>query len=276
MSNDSSSNEHFGLALSGGGMRGIAHIGLLRMLEEHHLEPSVIAGTSAGALIGAMYASGVRTEQMLDFFRETELLDISRFSFLKPGLFDLVKYEVDFQQILGHDDFATLKKQLIVVASDILAGEMVVINSGSVIKAILASAAFPGVFTPIDYDQRMLVDGGLFNNLPADLIRDRCRVIVGMDVNPILRVSRETVHSTVSVLRRASELMIRKQSLEARKYCDVFISPPELGKLDTFNQKQLDEAFEIGYAAAQQHIEAILECLDKREPGFWKRMFWGQ
>lgn len=262
-----------GLALSGGGMRGIAHIGLLQALEDHGIEADIIAGTSAGALVGSMYAAGMSAASILDFFRENELLDLSRFTFLKPGLLDLDRYVPDFEKLFPRDDFSALKRNLIVVSSDILAGEMVVINSGSVIQAILASAAFPGVFAPIDTGQQILVDGGLFNNLPADLIRDRCKVVVGMNVNPILRIEKKDVHSTVSVLRRVSELMIRRQSIEAKKFCDVFISPNELGKVDTFNQKQLEASYEIGYAAAQKEIGTIISLLDQSNPGFWKRLF---
>lgn len=267
------SRQQLGIALSGGGMRGIAHIGLLKVFEEHQIEAQVVAGTSAGALVGAMYASGLQADEMLSFFRENELLDISRFTFMKPGLFDLDRYFPDFRKLFDEDDFSSLRKQLLVVASDILAGEMVVFTKGSIVRAILASAAFPGVFSPIDTGDRVLVDGGLFNNLPADLIRDKCRIVVGMDVNPILRVNKKDVHSTVSLLKRVSELMIRKQSLVARNFCDVYISPPELGQLDTFNQKQLDQAFEIGYKAGLEQIEFIKQLLDQKTAGFWDRLF---
>lgn len=246
-----------GLALSGGGVRGIAHIGLLKVLQEEGIEPQVISGASAGAIVGALYAAGMSCEDMLQFFRDTELFDLSKFTPWKPGLLDLEKFEPEFADFFPKDSFEELDKKLIVVASDILAGEMVTFTSGSLVKAVLASAAFPGIFTPLRMDDRILVDGGVFNNLPAELLRDECEVVIGMDVNPIVPVKEKEVDSTMEILQRVMVLMIRKQSLEARKYCDIFLSPSQLTEVSTFGQKQLDRAYEIGYNAARNKVEEI-------------------
>ena len=109
-----------GLVLSGGGMRGAAHIGAIKALEEHGIFPTHIAGTSAGAIVGALYAYGYDWEDILKFFRGINILDIKKFALNKPGFIDAEKFYPGFKTYLKNDDFSFLKKQLIITATNIL------------------------------------------------------------------------------------------------------------------------------------------------------------
>ncbi len=134
------------LTLSGGGYRGIAHIGVLKALEEAGVRPEAIAGTSAGSVIGALYAYGISTADMLEFFKSIQLLSFGNYAFGKPGWVDPESFYDRFLEILPEDDFSALKIPLQVTATNILTGELKVFTKGPLIRTILASAAFPGFF----------------------------------------------------------------------------------------------------------------------------------
>lgn len=156
-----------GLVLSGGGMRGAAHIGAIKALEEHGIVPTHIAGTSAGAVVGALYAYGHSCEDMLTFLKGINILDIKKYALNKPGLIDAEKFYPGFKTYLKHDDFGFLKKQLTITATNILNGKLEVFRTGELIRPILASAAIPGIFAPVKINDSYYVDGGTLNNFPV-------------------------------------------------------------------------------------------------------------
>lgn len=160
-----------GLVLSGGGTRGIAHIGVLKALEEHNINITHIAGTSAGAIVGALFAAGHSWTTILKFFKEVPIFDFKRYAYNKPGFIDTNKFYKDLFSFFIEDDFKCLKKQLYIPAINLIAGTERIFNEKELIKPILASAAFPGLFTPVIIDNIPYVDGGVLNNFPVDLIK---------------------------------------------------------------------------------------------------------
>jgi len=204
-----------GLTLSGGGVRGAAHVGLLQFLEENDIEIDIIAGTSAGAIVGALYAAGNSPQTILEVFKQVRLFDFSNFTWAKPGLLDSDRFESIFEPYIRKNDFQELQKELYMVACDVLKGEEVVFSKGPVIRAVLASSSFPGVFTPVKINDDLYVDGGVFNNFPADLIRDKCDFIIGMNVNPLNTIEEKDLTSTYALMMRdahAKELGIESIS----------------------------------------------------------------
>lgn len=155
-----------GLILSGGGARGFAHIGVLRVLEEAGIVPDVIAGTSMGAIIGAFYASGLTPQEITDLATHTGLRDIIDFSMM-GGVLKGDRLATFLAEHLPHD-FSALKVPLAVTTTDIETGEQVIITDGDLVTAVRASSSFPGAFEPIAYRGRVLADGGIVNNLPVD------------------------------------------------------------------------------------------------------------
>ena len=151
---------NIGLVLSGGGMRGIAHVGAIKALEEFGIFPTHIAGSSAGAIVGALYAYGYDSNAILDFFKSVQLFDITKYALGKPGFIDAEKFYPVFKNLIKTDNFSALQRQLSVTATNILNGNLTIFTSGELIKPVLASAAFPGVFAPVKIKKSYYIDGG--------------------------------------------------------------------------------------------------------------------
>ena len=164
-----------GIALGSGAARGLAHIGVLKVLEKADIPINMITGTSMGAFIGAMYAAGVPVAQMEQVALEIDWLNMARL--LAPvmptsGLSDGKKLVAFMAEIMPARDFKDLRLPLAVTATDINTGEAIIIKQGDLLEALRASLAFPGIFSPVRFGQRFLVDGGLCNPLPTDAARN--------------------------------------------------------------------------------------------------------
>jgi NTE family protein len=245
---------HIGLALSGGGFRGIAHIGVIKALEEHQISPDYIAGTSAGAIVGALYANGKSSQEILDFFKSVDIFSFNNFTMYKPGFIDTEKLYDSFKEILGSDNFSVLKKRLFITATNILEGTLQIFSEGELIRPILASAAFPAVFTPIQIGEEHYIDGGTLNNFPVDLISDYCEKIIGVYVNPFEKMSIQDLKHSYNVLERAYKIRSAHDSISKFKDCDLIICPKELKKVGTFSVKDMDAVFDLGYQAAKTQL----------------------
>lgn len=250
------------LTLSGGGYRGIAHIGVLKALEEAGIRPEAIAGTSAGSVIGALYAYGVSTSDMLKFFKSIQLLSFGNYAFGKPGWVDPESFYDRFLKILPEDDFSALKIPLQVTATNILTGELKVFAKGPLIRAILASAAFPGFFAPVEIGKGYYVDGGVLNNFPADLLRDQADFLIGVYVNPFEPADKSKIKHSFSVLERVLKIKTASDSIRKFPLCDILVYPKELSRFSTFLENDLDTIFELGYQEAKACLD---EASDKIE-----------
>ena len=166
----------FGVALGGGSARGYAHIGALASLERHGLAPRVIAGTSFGAVIGALYATGRGLPSLIDEATKLRRRDvfphIADFGLHKAALFDGLRLEAYFDRLLEGRSFEDLERELVVVTTDIDSGERVLIRSGGLALALRASASMPGIFAPVEIEGRRLIDGGIGSPVPLDTLDD--------------------------------------------------------------------------------------------------------
>ncbi len=244
-----------GLVLSGGGFRGLAHVGILKAMEERNIEPTHIAGTSAGAIVGALFASGMNWKEIRHFFKTVDLFSVKRLAHMKPGIVDSEKFYDDFTKFIKEDSFEALKIPLFITATNILEGSLKVFSSGSLIKPILASAAFPGMFTPVEIEQQFYVDGGVLNNFPVELLTQHCDTIIGAYVNPFLKVSIKDLKHSYNVLERANQIRAAKNSIEKFKDCNIVISPKDLIHHGTFTVKDVDTVVELGYKAAVHALD---------------------
>ncbi|WP_034923754.1 patatin-like phospholipase family protein [Gillisia sp. CAL575] len=244
-----------GLVLSGGGARGVAHIGVLKALEEYGVEITHISGTSAGAIVGAMFAAGNSWQDIFIFFKEISVFNYRRYAINKPGFIDTLKFYKDFEGIFKEDNFAFLEKELFVTATNLIDGKIKIFNKGELIKPILASASFPGIFTPIPIKKGVYVDGGLLNNFPVEPLRPLCNQIIGVFVNPLETIKIGDLIHSYQILNRSLQISLGNQSLHKFKDCDFVISPTGLTKFRIFDLKTLDAIFEIGYRAAVEALE---------------------
>ncbi|MGB5360584.1 MAG: patatin-like phospholipase family protein [Eudoraea sp.] len=254
-----------GLVLSGGGFRGIAHIGVIKALNEYGFEITHIAGTSAGAIIGAMYAGGLDWKQILQFIKKINIFSINNYAVGKPGFVDTEKFYKQFSVFFPDDNFKSLKIPLFITATNILDGSLKVFTEGELIRPILASAAFPGVFTPLKIADEYYVDGGALNNFPVDLIKNYCDQIIGVYVNPFLKIGIEQLKHSFNVLERAYKIRSAKDSLSKFGDCHLIISPEDLINHSTFSITDVDAVFELGYKAAITAIENPDNILESKK-----------
>ncbi len=245
-----------GLALSGGGARGIAHIGVLKALEEAGIVPDIVAGTSAGAIIGALFAAGKSIEEMLDFVRQGSLYKLYQFRLPTSGLTSLAYLRKILSGALTERTIEDLPKQLFITVSNLTQGEVEVKTQGELIPAISASCAIPLVFRPIKIEGQTYVDGGLFMNLPAQPIRFLCDQLIGVNVMPIGEVEAKSVESVIGIASRCFELGISVNSEQSRSMCDLLIEPEDVSRYNIFQFGKVDELFEIGYEAGKKAILA--------------------
>ena len=157
-----------GLALSGGGTRGFAHIGVLKAFEEERIKFDCVTGTSIGSLIGAMYCANIGIEQMIEESRLVTRRDLVGRFWINSDSANIAKVA---NRLLQDKTFEELSTPFAAVAVDLVDGQEVVLNSGNLAQAISASCAVPALFKPVEIDGMTLVDGGLFNNMPADVCR---------------------------------------------------------------------------------------------------------
>ncbi len=244
-----------GLVLSGGEVRGIAHIGAIKALEEHTIHITHIAGTSAGAIVGALYAGGHGWEAILDFFKTTQLFSFGNYALNKPGFVDPEKFYDRFLNYFPKDDFEGLKKPLYITATNILDGTLKIFHHGELIRPILASASFPGVFAPIKIGDGYYVDGGVLNNFPSDLIEKHCDRLLGVYVNPFEKVKIDGLKHSYTVLERVLKIMMAKESLEKFADCKLVVYPKDLTNYSTFSLKDMDTIFEVGYKATNEALK---------------------
>lgn len=246
-----------GLVLSGGGIRGMAHIGLLKALKEHNIEPDQIAGSSVGALVGALYANGNSTDDMLQFFRDTPLFQYSFFAIGKPGLIDTAKYYGIFKSYLPEDSFKALEKKLYVVATDMLKGEEIVFESGELINPLLASAALTPVFSPVEINGILYADGGVMNNFPKEYLDSKCDFIIGSNVSIVGELQKKDLKNALQLAGRVTTLMIYASCKQKLNECDLFIEPKELESIGVFDKKGIERAYNLGYEYASRALEKL-------------------
>jgi len=250
-------DKSIGLVLSGGGVRGMAHIGLIKAMRENNVEADMVAGTSIGALVGALYANNNTAEEMLTFFRETPIFQYSFFTINKPGFIDTERYVNIFEKYFPKNSFESLKKPLFVVATDLLSGKERVFDRGSLIKPLLASAALPPVFSPVDIDDVLYADGGIMNNFPKEYIETRTSFVIGSNVSITAPMQKKDLRNSIQLTGRVTSLMIHASNDEKLRECDLYIEPEELDKIGVLDKKGIENAFNIGYEHGSRAMEKM-------------------
>ena len=246
----STKNMRIGLVLSGGGIRGMAHLGLIRALEEYDLNISVVSGTSVGAVVGALYCNGRSVEEMLDFFRATPLFKYNYMTWNKPGLVDTDRYFKIFKEGIGTDRFEELQIPLYVMATNLEKGKTEVFHQGDLIPPIMASAALPPYFSPVRIKDQLYADGGVMNNFPTEPLENKVDYIIGSNVIIVRDVSSREIRSSLQLTQRTTSLMMYALNKPKLSACDLLFEPKELEGIRVLDKKQLETAYQIGYAHA--------------------------
>src|SRR3984893_12344659 len=213
-----------GVALGGGFARGIAHIGVLRVLEEHEIPIDFIAGTSVGALIAAGYASGTPLDEMARQGSGTRFKDFGRWTLSRMGMASNDRLEDFLHRFTTAKYFNQLKIPLCIVATDLLKGESVHFTRGEIVPALRASCAYPGLFLPVEHQGHYLVDGFLTEQVPAPAARELgAEMVISVHLEPGLLDTKP--RNTIEVISRSFSIIQKMANQPWRAATDVLIEP---------------------------------------------------
>lgn len=252
-----------GLCLSGGGARGIAHIGVLKALEEHNIFPQFISGASAGAIVGSLYASGKSMDEIIKIVNDANLFKIFRFGSLMGGLAKLSYLREVLQKELPNHCFEALPSKLFICVSNINKGKWVILKEGNIIDAVVASSSIPLVFEPVEIRGELYVDGGLLNNFPIEPLMIECDMIIGVNVMP--NVVKRDISGLRSIAERCVDLVVWNNTETRASQCDVLINLEGVEEYGFFDFQKAEEIIELGYQETIKMIPEINERITELE-----------
>lgn len=274
-----------GLALGGGGVRGLAHIPALQILDELDLRPDRVAGTSMGAIIGALYASGRSGKDILNLVnrhiisRHDRLPDVlaKKSELLKwlgaitpdlrhGGLLRADGFLAFLIEEIGVTRFEDLPTPLTVVATDFWTGQQVLINQGELLPAVKASMAIPGVFTPVTIGDQVLVDGGVVNNVPFDILAAPCDRVIAIDVGPTREPGSHLVPTVIESLLGMFDIMCDQQTQRklARTPPTLYVHP-ELRDVTPLEFNKIESVLDQAEPAMRRFRESLRALISGTE-----------
>lgn len=244
--------KNIGLALGGGAVFGAAHVGVLRAIEEKKIEISYISGTSIGALVAALWAFGIGWEKIAALAKDTKWLDISSLSLSKFGILSNKGIRKFINENIGDSTFEQAKIPLAMIATDISNGEKVVLTSGNVADAVMASTCIPGVFIPIEIDNKMLVDGGIVENIPlSPLNKMGAKYTIGVDLNSNHKYQKPK--NILEVMLNSFHFTMKAAAILQTDEADLLLQP-DLSGYSRIDLDQVDDLIEIGYKLAMEKL----------------------
>jgi len=251
------------LVLGGGSAKGFAHVGVIRALEQEKIPIHMIIGTSAGSLIGGIYAANPDSFQLEWIAFKIDKNDILDFSIIysKLGPVQGVRLEAFVEQTVKVKKIEDTKIPFYPIATDLNTGETIILEKGSLAKAIRASSAIPGIFVPVTFGNRMLVDGGVTNNLACDIARSKGADIV-IAVNLLKDIKDYDIGSAIDVIAQSVNIMMHENNKTKLKYADIVIEPETKG-VSIFDFTQKKKLMEEGIKATKAAIPKIKELISK-------------
>lgn len=273
---------HFGLALGGGGARGLAHIKILQVLDEFGIKPKIISGTSMGALVGCLYASGMSGLEIEDYARDlfskrTELLKrlygnrpdkwVSLINLRTPSILNA---EAFFQMLMPEElpeNFENLKIPFHAITTDFYTQEQYTISKGKLIPAVAASSALPALLKPVELDDRVLIDGGFVNPLPFNVLEGEVDITIAVDVTGEPARLAGKVPNSIDALIGCSQIMLRsltnamleKNDLQNKQA--LILSQPKVGRYNVLDYFKIEDILTHSEDAAndlRQKLEQVL------------------
>ena len=241
-----------GFVLSGGGARGFAHLGFIKALNEEGIFPDVISGTSAGALVGVLYADGHSPEEILKLLNTGSRLDFMRPAMPREGLLQISGFNKILKASLRATRFEELKIPLFATATDINNGKAVYFSEGELIDRIIASMSIPVLFQPVVIDNIQYLDGGVTDNLPVHPLEGKCSHLAGSFVNAVGYL--EKISGLINIAERTFQLSMSKEIAEKDDKFDLLVAPPDLRNYGILEQDKAEELFKLGYKATKEKL----------------------
>lgn len=240
-----------GLVLSGGGARGIAHLGVIKALLERNIKISGISGCSAGSIVGALFAAGYSPDHIFEIVVSTINLRAMRPAWSRAGLLQMKKAEEVYLKYIPHNSFEHLKIPLTINATDLYAGKTVYFSSGELLKPVMASCCIPGLFEPIIFNETTYIDGGVLDNMPIGPLLGKYDFIIGSHCNAF---GINQTKSMTTIIMKALFLAINNNSKGRLAQCDFLIEPPALKLFDPFDIRKASSIFKEGYEYTRQLV----------------------
>jgi len=243
------SDARIGLALGGGSVLGAAHIGILKALGENGIHPAAISGTSIGAFIAAMYAFGLSVEAIEEIATELRWLDVSQIALSRYGLLSNDRMGELLAEVIGEVTFEEAEIPLSIIAADIRTGERVILNSGNVAPAVMASSSLPGIYSPMELDNHFLVDGGIVEVVPlSPLLYSGVDTIIGVDL--LSKKGLDTPENIIDVMINAYNIATRNATSIQLEEADIVLAP-DLSDFNMTDTNQVPDLIRKGYETAQ-------------------------
>ena len=262
-------SKKLGLALGSGGARGVAHVGLLKALDEEGIKPDYISGCSMGAVVGGVYASGVSPDNMYEIIKKLKKRDIiglnpapiSRMAILRSS--KVCSLLCEYLAVKNIEDFPIAFK---CVATDVLSGKMYTFDKGDAVTAIQASSTIPAIFAPVKFEDMLLVDGGCTCRIPIRTVKEMgADVVIAMDALKNCSQPVDEVHGILNVVLRVFDIMDAQNTAHLferdKDMCDLLLEP-EMKGMSQYLVKDLDKAYEEGYLIAKKNMDKIKSLLD--------------
>jgi NTE family protein len=276
--------QRLGLALGGGGARGLAHIGVLKVFEQEHISVDFLSGSSMGGVIAAAYGAGVSTEKLaavaLDFSNPRKMMRLMDVNPLRRGLLEGKRVRTYLVDQLGLDlQFDKMNIPVALTATDCLRGETVVLYTGSVIDAVMATCAFPGIFRAVKIGDRWLLDGGMLNNVPVSVVKMLgAQVVIAVDVTSPSQVSEipkelEQLHHLPPIFPQLTEDIYQASMIMTNELTRIRLneSPPDMvihpqipDEISIFTGFfQAAKIIAAGESTARQLLPTIVQMIEK-------------
>jgi NTE family protein len=268
------SHPRVGLALSGGASRGIAHIGVIQALIDNGIKIDFLSGTSIGAMVGALYAFGIPIEDIHRRAREMSWLSISSVKISKTALLSNRVIGEIIEDFLEDANIEDALIPLAIVTTDISRGKKVILHSGNVSRAVMASTAIPGIFSPIYIDGRLLVDGFLVDNVPVSILKEMgADVTIGVNLGT-LKEYREP-KGIINIIMNAFDIAIDANTSLTSQDADVLIVP-KLSEIELNDSMRSTVLYDEGYSAALFSLSKIKNVIQdkqrKTRKSFWRML----
>jgi NTE family protein len=253
-----------GLTLSGGGARGAIHLGVLQALSELGVNVDIISGASAGGIIGAFHAAGFQPEEMLEIAKELGIGLFNPFhvSLLGDGMMSMNGFKSVFEKHLPKN-FEDLKIPLYVATTDVVANRSQYFNQGPLTPVLLATACVQVLFETQEYAGYLLHDGGILDNLPTAIIREKCDLLIGVHTNSIDPT--DSKYSKPEIMDRTFHMAIEPGVRRSLATCDLQLEPPSMSRFGMFDLRDLRTMMAVGYDYTMSRKDDVLALQRKAE-----------
>ena len=252
------------LVLGSGGARGYAHIGVIQVLEQNGIRPDFIVGTSAGSIVGSIYASGKNASQLRDIALNMKVGDVREITLDKKGFFDGKKVEDYVNQQVNDMPLEKMRIPMYVVATELKNGTETIFNKGNTGQAVRASISIPSMFVPTKIQNKEYVDGGLVSPVPVEVAKK-----LGADIIIAVNILAQPVHTETTniwgLFNQNINIMQNRLAYEELKHADIVIQPELYEKAHIFDVKEREATMQAGVQAAEKKIGDIQTALELRQ-----------